>query len=50
MAAIRWRILVGQSGYVFGVLLCAFNTYLSIAFIVFLQLNYAITPGPRRKR
>lgn len=47
--AIRRRMLMGQSLYAFGALLCAFNTYWSIAFIVLVQLNYAIAPGSRRK-
>jgi uncharacterized membrane protein len=43
-AAICRRILVGQALYAFGALLCVFNTYWSIAFIVIVQLNYAIAP------
>ncbi len=43
-AAICRRILIGQSLYAFGALLCAFNTYWSIAFIALVQLNYAIAP------
>jgi uncharacterized membrane protein len=42
--AIKRRIVIGQSLYAFGVLLCLFNTYWSIAFIVLVQLNYAIAP------
>ena len=42
--AIKRRIIIAQSLYVFGVLLCVFNTYWSIAFIVLVQLNYAIAP------
>jgi uncharacterized membrane protein len=42
--AIKRRIIIAQSLYVFGVLLCVFNTYCSIAFIVLVQLNYAIAP------
>ncbi|MGO9127442.1 MAG: TMEM175 family protein [Terriglobales bacterium] len=42
--AIRRRIVVGQSLYAIGALLCIFNTYWSIAFIVLVQLNYAIAP------
>jgi TMEM175 potassium channel family protein len=38
------RILIGQSLYAFGALLCVINTYVSIAFIVLVQLNYAIAP------
>ena len=50
-AAICRRILVGQGLYAFGALLCIFNTYWSIAFIVLVQLNYAIAPRlwPRRE-
>jgi uncharacterized membrane protein len=38
------RIVIAQSLYAFGVLLCIINTYLSIGFIVLVQLNYAIAP------
>lgn len=48
--AIQRRILIGQSLYAFGALLCIFSTYLSIAFIVLVQLNYAIAPRLWRKR
>jgi len=50
-AAICRRILIGQALYAFGALLCVFNTYWSIAFIVLVQLNYAIAPriGKRRE-
>jgi TMEM175 potassium channel family protein len=43
-AAICRRIVIGQSLYAFGALLCVFNTYWSIAFIVLVQLYYAIAP------
>jgi len=43
-AAICRRIVVGQSLYAFGALLCVFNTYWSIAFIVLVQLYYAVAP------
>jgi uncharacterized membrane protein len=43
-AAICRRIWIGQSLYAFGALLCIFNTYWSIAFIVLVQLNYVIAP------
>ncbi|MGB2624366.1 MAG: TMEM175 family protein [Candidatus Acidiferrum sp.] len=43
-AAICRRILIAQSLYAFGALLCIFGTYWSIAFIVFVQLNYVIAP------
>jgi TMEM175 potassium channel family protein len=42
--AIKRRIVVGQSLYAIGALLCVLNTYWSIAFIVLVQLNYAIAP------
>ena len=42
--AIKRRIVIGQSLYAFGALLCGFSTYWSIAFIVLVQLNYAIAP------
>jgi uncharacterized membrane protein len=44
--AIERRILIAQSLYAFGALLCVFNTYWSIGFIVLVQLNYAIAPRP----
>src|ERR1700722_12743599 len=43
-AAIQRRIVIAQSLYAFGALLCVFSAYLSIAFIVIVQLNYAIAP------
>jgi len=49
-AAICRRILIAQSLYAFGALLCVLNTYWSIAFIVLLQLNYAIAPKLLRGR
>lgn len=39
--AIRRRILIAQSLYAAGALLCFINIYLSIAFIIAVQLNYA---------
>ena len=49
--AIKRRILIGQALYAFGASLCVFNTYWSIAFIVLVQLNYAIAPRlPGRSR
>ncbi|THD63626.1 MAG: hypothetical protein E8A12_08585 [Phenylobacterium sp.] len=41
------RVLVAQSLYAFGALLCLANTFWSIGFIVLVQLNYAIAPGHR---
>lgn len=42
--AIKRRIVIAQSLYALGALLCVFNTLWSIAFIVLVQLNYAIAP------
>ena len=49
-AAICSRIIVGQLLYAFGALLCFFSTYLSIGFIILVQLNYAIAPGEWRRK
>lgn len=43
-AANQRRIVIAQSLYAFGVLLCLINTYISIGFILLVQLNYAIAP------
>jgi hypothetical protein len=42
--AICRRVIIAQSLYAFGALLCIVSNYLSIAFIVLVQLNYAIAP------
>ncbi len=42
--AICRRVLIAQSLYAVGAALCVFNNYVSIAFIVLVQLNYAIAP------
>ncbi len=42
--AIERRIVVAQSLYAFGALLCIFDTWASIGFIVLVQLNFAIAP------
>ncbi len=42
--AVRRRIFIAQALYALGASLCFFNTYWSIAFIVLVQLNYAIAP------
>jgi uncharacterized membrane protein len=42
--AIKDRIILGQSLYAFGALLCVFNTYWSIGLIVVVQLYYVIAP------
>lgn len=48
--AIRRRIEIAQALYACGALLCVVSTYLSIAFIVLVQLNYVIAPRwPRRR-
>jgi hypothetical protein len=43
-AANQRRIVIAQSLYAFGALLCVINTFVSIGFIVLVQLNYAIAP------
>ncbi len=42
--AIKRRILIGQWLYALGALLSIVSTYASIAFIVCVQLNYAVAP------
>jgi uncharacterized membrane protein len=50
-AAIKSRIMIAQTLYAFGALLCVISTYWSIGFIVLVQLNYAIAPRlPRRSK
>ena len=41
------RIVTAQALYAVGALLCAINTYVSIAFIVLVQLNYVFAPRLR---
>jgi uncharacterized membrane protein len=50
-AAIRRRVVIAQTLYAIGGLLCFINTYLSIIFIVLIQLNYALAlfSGPRKR-
>ena len=48
--AVRKRILVAQSYYAFGAMLCFISNYLSIAFIIAVQLNYAIAFGFRKRK
>jgi len=45
---IERRIIVAQSLYAFGALLCIVDTYLSLGFIALVQLNYVFAPrfGP----
>jgi len=41
--------VIAQGLYAFGASLCWINTYVSIGFIVLVQLYYAFAPGrPRR--
>ena len=49
-SAIQRRILIAQALYAFGALLCVFSTYWSIAFIVAVQLSYAIAPRLPHRR
>jgi uncharacterized membrane protein len=46
-AAVERRIIVAQALYAFGALLCIVNTYVSIAVIVLVQLNYVFAPRIR---
>lgn len=49
--AIKRRIVIAQSLYAFGALLCVFNTYWSIGCIVLAQLYYVIAPRiPGRRK
>jgi uncharacterized membrane protein len=43
-AAVCRRITIAQSFYAFGALLCVISTHWSIAFIVMVQLYYAMAP------
>ena len=45
--AVKRRIVIAQSLYTLGALLCLINTYVSIVVIVLIQLNYAIAPRIR---
>lgn len=47
--AIKKRIIVSQSLYLFGTLLCIIHSYLAIGFIIFVQLNYAFAFFKSRK-
>ena len=44
------RILIAQSLYAVGAGLCCLSTWISIAIIVLIQLNYALAPRLRRAR
>jgi uncharacterized membrane protein len=47
--AIERRIVVAQALYAFGATLCVFSTSWSLAFIIILQLNYALAPAFSRR-
>ncbi len=49
-SAVSRRILIAQALYALGASLCFFHTYWSIAFIVIVQLNYAIAPRLSKPR
>jgi uncharacterized membrane protein len=44
VAAVCRRIVIAQSLYAIGAALCVISTYWSIAFIVLIQINYALAP------
>ena len=46
--AIKQRIVAAQSLYALGALLCLVSNYLSIGFIVLVQLYFAVAPRMRR--
>jgi uncharacterized membrane protein len=46
--AVERRIVIAQSLYALGMLLCVVSTLLSIAFIFLVQLYYAVAPGVAR--
>lgn len=48
--AITSRIVIAQSLYAVGAALCVVNTYVSIEFIVIVQLNYVLALGYRSAR
>lgn len=50
MSAVQRRILIAQGMYAFGAALCVISPELSVAFIVIVQLYYAIAPRILRKK
>jgi uncharacterized membrane protein len=44
---VRRRIVIAQALYAVGAALCVINTYWSIAFILLVQINYALAPRIR---
>jgi len=47
---IRKRIIIAQTLYALGALLCFINIYLSIIVIILIQLNYALALFSRRRK
>lgn len=47
--AVRRRIVIAQALYAGGAALCAINTWVSIAVIIVVQLNFAIAPSFRAR-
>ncbi|HXC98273.1 MAG TPA: TMEM175 family protein [Verrucomicrobiae bacterium] len=45
--AVRRRVIGAQALYAAGAALCIINTYVSIAFIVLVQINFAVAPRIR---
>jgi uncharacterized membrane protein len=48
--AIRKRVIVAQSLYLVGAFLCFISTYLSVFFIIGVQLSYAFALFEKRKK
>jgi hypothetical protein len=48
--AVRRRIVIAQVLYACGAALCVVNTWVSIAAIIAVQLNYAIAPTFRARQ
>ncbi len=44
VVAVQRRIVIAQALYAVGALLCVFDTYWSIGFIILVQLNYVLAP------
>ncbi|MEL7669300.1 hypothetical protein [Methanobacterium sp.] len=47
--SLRNRIITAQIFYAIAALLCFISTYLSIAILIAIQLNYALAPSFRHK-
>ena len=50
MASICKRVVIAQSLYAAGAALCFIRTWVSIAAVVLVQLNYALAPRLDRHR